>query len=268
MLANFLIGLREGLEASLIVGILVAYCIKSGRKAALPGIFWGTLIAVLFSIGVGVLLTEFVEVAPAGINEVIAGFASILAVVFVTWMIFWMARQSKNMRKELHEKIDQAGEKNITLILVAFFAVIREGIETAVFLWSASRATGSDTNPVLGASLGLAIAAVLGYLVYRGALKLNLSKFFQVTGAFLIIVAAGILAYGIHELQEIGWFPFLTQTTYDLSGVITPDSWIDTLLRGTISFRSAPSMLESVFWFGYVAIVGWLFLKPAKVKTN
>jgi high-affinity iron transporter len=137
-----------------------------------------------------------------------------------------------------------------------------------VFLWSASRATGSDTNPVLGASLGLAIAAVLGYLVYRGALKLNLSKFFQVTGAFLIIVAAGILAYGIHELQEIGWFPFLTQTTYDLSGVITPDSWIDTLLRGTISFRSAPSMLESVFWFGYVAIVGWLFLKPAKVKTN
>ncbi len=94
MLANFLIGLREGLEASLIVGILVAYCIKSGRKAALPGIFWGTLIAVLFSIGVGVLLTEFVEVAPAGINEVIAGFASILAVVFVTWMIFWMARQS------------------------------------------------------------------------------------------------------------------------------------------------------------------------------
>ena len=268
MLANFLIGLREGLEASLIVGILVAYCIKSGRRTALPGIFWGTLIAVFFSIGVGVLLTEFVEVAPAGINEVIAGFASILAVVFVTWMIFWMARQSKNMRKELHDKIDQAGEKNITLILVAFFAVIREGVETAVFLWSASRATGSDTNPVLGASLGLAIAAVLGYLVYRGALKLNLSKFFQVTGAFLIIVAAGILAYGIHELQEIGWFPFLTQTTYDLSGVITPDSWIDTLLRGTISFRSAPSMLESVFWFGYVAIVGWLFLKPAKVKTN
>ncbi|MFM8927821.1 MAG: FTR1 family protein, partial [Rhodoluna sp.] len=193
MLANFLIGLREGLEASLIVGILVAYCIKSGRKNALPGIFWGTLIAILFSIGVGVLLSEFVDVAPKGINEIIAGFASILAVVFVTWMIFWMARQSKNMRQELHDKVDQAGEKNLTLILVAFFAVIREGVETAVFLWSASRATGADTNPVLGATLGLAIAAILGFFVYKGALKLNLRKFFQVTGAFLIIVAAGIL---------------------------------------------------------------------------
>ena len=268
MLANFLIGLREGLEASLIVGILVAYCIKSGRRNALPGIFWGTVIAILVSIGVGVLLSEFVEVAPPGINEIIAGFASILAVVFVTWMIFWMARQSKNMRAELHQKIDQAGQKNSTLILVAFFAVIREGVETAVFLWSASRATGQDTNPVLGATLGLLIAAILGYLVYRGALKLNLSKFFQVTGAFLIIVAAGILAYGIHELQEIGWFPFLTATTYDISNIIEPDSWIDTLLRGTISFRSAPSMLESVFWFGYVAIIGYLFLKPAKEKKN
>ena len=268
MLANFLIGLREGLEASLIVGILVAYCIKSGRRSALAGIFWGTAIAVLFSIGVGLVLTEFVNVAPAGINELIAGLASILAVVFVTWMIFWMARQSKNMRKELHEKIDQASEKNLTLILVAFFAVIREGVETAVFLWSAGRATGSDTNPVLGASLGLALSVFLGYLVYRGALKLNLSRFFQVTGAFLIIVAAGILAYGIHELQEINLLPLLTQTSYDLSGVITPGSWLETLLRGTISFRAAPSILESIFWFSYVIVIGWLFLKPTKTKTN
>ncbi len=264
MLANFLIGLREGLEASLIVGILVAYCIKSGKKKALSGIFWGTLVAILVSIGVGIALSEFVEVAPPGINEIIAGFASILAVVFVTWMIFWMARQAKNMRQELHDKVDQAGEKNFTLVAVAFFAVIREGVETAVFLWSASRATGSDTNPVLGATLGLLIAAVLGYFVYRGALKLNLRKFFQVTGAFLIIVAAGILAYGIHELQEIGWLPFLTTTSYDISNVIPKDSAIDTLLRGTISFRSAPSQLESVIWLSYVLVIGWLFLKPAK----
>ena len=264
MFANLLIGLREGLEASLIVGILVAYALKTGNKKSATNILWGTLLAVLVSIGVGVALAEFVAVVPEGTNEIIAGVASIIAVIFVTWMIFWMARQSRNLKSELHSKIDNAKQNNFTLVAVAFFAVIREGIETAVFIWSASRATGEDTNPIFGATLGLSIAAVAGYLVYRGALKLNLSKFFQYTGAFLIVVAAGIFAYGIHELQEVGLLPFLTQTTYDLSGVIEKDGWLDTLLRGTISFRSKPSYLESIIWFGYLITVGWLYLKPQK----
>jgi len=176
-----------------------------------------------------------------------------------------MARQARGLKAELHEKIDTAVKTSaLSLVGVAFFAVIREGIETAVFLWSASRATGDDTNPVLGATLGLITAAILGYLIYRGALKVNLSKFFKYTGAFLIIVAAGILAYGVHELQEIGWFPFLTDTSYDLSGVIEKGGALDTLLRGTISFRSKPSMLESLVWFAYVIPVAYLYLKPAK----
>jgi len=262
--ANFLIGLREGLEASLIVGILVAYAVKTGRTKTVGQILIGTALAVLVSVGVGIALAEFVAVVPEGINELIAGFASILAVVFVTWMIFWMARQSRALKSELEGKFDTAAAKNITLVAVAFFAVIREGIETSVFIWSASRATGQDTNPVFGAIIGLVIAAGLGYLVYRGALKLNLKKFFQYTGAFLIIVAAGIFAYGIHELQEYGLLPFLTGTTYDLSGVITKDSVVDTILRGTISFRSAPSYLESIVWFAYVGVTGWLYLKPKK----
>jgi high-affinity iron transporter len=117
---------------------------------------------------------------------------------------------------------------------------------------------------VLGATLGLVVAAGLGYLIYRGALKLNISKFFKYTGAFLIIVAAGILAYGIHELQEIGWLPFLTEKAYDVSEFITKDSFIDVLLRGTVSFRSAPAILESVFWFAYLIPVAFIYLKPAK----
>ena len=167
MFANLLIGLREGLEASLIVGILVAYALKTGKNKSVTNILLGTLLAVLVSIGVGIALAEFVAVVPSGTNEIIAGLASITAVVFVTWMIFWMARQSRNIKSELHSRIDNAKQKDLTLVAVAFFSVIREGIETAVFIWSASRATGEDTNPFLGATLGLLIAAVAGYFVYR-----------------------------------------------------------------------------------------------------
>ena len=264
MLANFLIGLREGLEASLIVGILVAYLNKTNNKKGAIAVLWGTLAAILVSILVGIALTVFVSVAPHGINEMIAGLASILAVVFVTWMIFWMARQSRALKGDLQKKVDLASASSLTLVGVAFFAVIREGVETSVFLWSSGRAAGDDTNPVLGATLGLVVAAGLGYLIYRGALKLNISKFFRYTGAFLIIVAAGILAYGIHELQEIGWLPFLTEKAYDVSEFITKDSFIDVLLRGTVSFRSAPAILESVFWFAYLIPVAFIYLKPAK----
>ena len=265
MLANFLIGLREGLEASLIVGILVAYLLKTDNRKGAIAVLWGTLVAILVSILVGLALSEFVAIAPAGINELIAGLASILAVVFVTWMIFWMAKQSRALKSELHNRIDSAGKASTaTLVGVAFFAVIREGVETSVFIWSASRATGTDTNPILGASLGLVVAAGLGYGVYKGALKLNLAKFFKYTGAFLIVVAAGILAYGIHELQEIGLLPFLTGNSYDLSGVIPKDSAIETLLRGTISFRSKPSWLETIVWFSYAIPVAFIYLKPVK----
>jgi high-affinity iron transporter len=262
--ANFLIGLREGLEAALIIGILIAYSLKTGRKTT--GIILGALAAVLVSVLAGLALTEFVSVVPEGTTEIIAGITSILAVVFVTWMIFWMARQSRNLRAELHGKIDSAKTKSVTLVAVAFLAVIREGIETAIFIWSAARATGSDTNPVLGATIGLLVAAVLGYLVFKGALKLNLSVFFKYTGAFLILVAAGILAYGLHELQEVGLLPLLTQTSYDLRSVIEPNGVLDTLLRGTFSFRAAPSILETIAWLSYVMLVGWLYLKPK--KTN
>ena len=265
MLANFLIGLREGLEAALIVSILVAYLIKTGNSKGARTVLWGVVVAILTSVLSGIAIAEFIQVVPEGTNEIIAGLASIIAVFFVTWMIFWMARQSRGLKAELHQKIDTAaGSSTLALLGVAFFAVIREGVETAVFIWSASRATGAETNPILGAILGLLVAAVLGYLIFRGALVINLSKFFKYTGSFLIIVAAGILAYGVHELQEIGWFPFLTDTSYDLSSVIPKDGALDTLLRGTISFRSAPSMLESLVWFGFVIPVGYLYLKPAK----
>jgi high-affinity iron transporter len=265
LLANFLIGLREGLEASLIVSILVAYLIKTNNPKGARAVLWGTTFAVLTSVLVGIGIAEFISFVPEGTNEIISGLASIVAVFFVTWMIFWMAKQSRGLKDALHSKIDAAVTTSVmTLVGVAFFAVIREGIETSVFIWSASRATGNDTNPILGAVLGLLLSSALGYLIFKGALKINLSKFFKYTGAFLIVVAAGIFVYGIGELQEIGWLPFLTQTSYDLSGFIVEGSWLDTLLRGTISFKSAPTVLESIAWFAYVLPVAYLYLKPAK----
>ena len=264
VLANFIIGFREGLEAALIIGILAAYLVKLERRRELPTLWTGVIAAVAVSVGVGLLLGLVVENAPEGVNELIAGLTSILAVVFVTWMIFWMAQQSRALSKELRSQVDHAQRTAWAMAGVAFLAVVREGIETSVFLWSSSRAAGADTFPLLGALLGLIAAAVLGYLIYLGAVKLNLSKFFAYTGAFLIIVAAGILAYGIHELQEIGLLPFLTEHTYDISNIITHDSALDTVLRGTISFRSAPSQLETLVWFAYLIPTAILYYRGTK----
>lgn len=266
MLANFVIGFREGLEAALIVGILAAYLVKLNRQSDLPRLWVGVFSAIAVSVGLGVLLAVVVENVPEGTNEIIAGVTSILAVVFVTWMIFWMAQQSRALSSELRSQVDQAHKSAWAIAGVAFLAVIREGIETSVFLWSSSRAVGADTQPLFGAFLGLVAATILGYLIYLGAVKLNLSKFFGYTGAFLIVVAAGILSYGFHELQEVGLFPFLLEKTYDLSGVIEPGGVLDTLLRGTISFRSAPSQLESILWFCYIIPTAVLYYRSTKKK--
>lgn len=267
MLANFLIGLREGLEAALIVGILAGYLVKIGRRNEFGKLFTGVGAAIGISILVGFTLTFAVTEAPSGINELIAGSMSIVAVVFVTWMIFWMAAQSKSLGKDLRNKVDNALQAStVTLVGVAFFAVIREGVETAVFLWSASKATGDETYPILGATLGLLVATVMGYLIYRGVLKFNLSSFFKYTGAFLIVVAAGILAYGFHELQEIGVFssleqafPILTSNAYDVSGIIEKDGVVHSILKGTISFRVTPSNLEAIVWLLYIVPVSIIY---------
>lgn len=264
MLANFLIGFREGLEAALIIGILAAYLIKLDRRHELSKLWLGIALALAISVGLGVVLGVVVENVPEGTNELIAGLTSIIAVVFVTWMIFWMAKTSKALSKELRSQIDHADKSAWAIATVAFLAIIREGIETSVFLWSSSRAAGDDTLPLLGAMLGIVAASALGYLIYRGAVKLNLSKFFAITGSFLIVVAAGILCYGIHELQEIGLLPVLEAKTYDLSAVITPGGFVDTLLRGTISFRSAPSELESLMWFAYLVPTAIIYYRSNK----
>ncbi|MGI3786047.1 MAG: iron uptake transporter permease EfeU [Janthinobacterium lividum] len=269
MVANFLIGLREGLEASLVVSILIAYLVKTGRQQLLRRIWLGVGIAVAVSLGFGALLTFGPKGLTFTAQEAIGGSLSIVAVAFVTWMIFWMARTARAMSGELRSAIDRAAEAGRwSLAVVALLAVGREGLETAIFLWAATQAaagtTGSTTQPLVGAVLGLAVAVVLGYLVFRGAVKINLSRFFFWTGIFLIFVAAGVLSYGVHDLQEAGILPGLDTLAFDVSRVVPPTSWYGTLLKGVFNFSPATSVLEALVWVAYVVPVLTVFVRQGR----
>ena len=265
MLANFLIGLREGLEAALVVGILIAYVVKLGRFDVLPRIWLGVGLAVALSLGLGALLTFGAYGLSFEAQELIGGLLSIIATAFVTWMIFWMLRAARGLSRELRSEVDShLSGAGWGLVLVAFLAVGREGIETALFIWAAVQASGSTTFPLIGAALGILVAIVLGYLIYRGVLRINLTKFFTYTGVFLIIVAGGVLAYGVHDLQEAGFLPGLNSLAFNVSAIIPPDSWYGTLLKGIFNFSPATTWLEAIAWVAYVIPVLTIFITTVR----
>ncbi len=273
MLGNYLIGLREGLEATLVVVILVAYLVKSDRREMLGRIWGGVAIAVAVSLAFGALLTF----GPRGLSfeaqETIGGLLSIVAVGFVTWMVMWMARSARSLSGDLKNRVDVAAAAGgASLVLVAMLAVGREGLETALFLWAATQAAtnsdGSTVGPLLGAALGLATAVVLGYLFYKGAVKINLAKFFKWTGAILIVVAAGVLGYGLHDLQEARVLPGLNNLAFDVSGAIPPDSFVGTLLKGTLNFSPATTWLQAVAWVSYVAVTMTVFFRVIRRSSR
>ena len=268
MFSNYLVGLREGLEASLVVVILVAYLVKSGRRHLLAPIWAGVALAVGISLAFGALLTF----GPRGLTfeaqEMIGGSLSIIAVGFVTWMIFWMAKSARTLSGELKSRVDAAQMSKASMVGVAMLAVGREGLETALFLWAATKSASSGsqgaTGPLLGALLGILTAVGIGVLMYRGAIKLNLGKFFMWTGGLLIFVAAGVLAYGVHDLQEARFLPGLNNLAFDVSDTISPDSWLGALLKGTFNFSPATTWLELAVWLTYVACVLPIFIKRVR----
>jgi high-affinity iron transporter len=269
MLANYLIGLREGLEATLVVVILVAYLVRSGRRELLPRIWGGVAVAVLVSLAFGALLTYGPKGLTFSAQEALGGSLSIVAVGFVTWMVMWMARSARSLSGDLRGQVDRAAlAGGLSLVLVAMLAVGREGLETALFLWAATQATTatgrSTALPLIGAVVGLATAIVIGYLFYRGALRINLGKFFTWTGAILIVVAAGVLSYGVHDLQEAGVLPGLNSLAFDLRGVFTEDTWIGTLLKGTVNFTPNTTWLQAAVWLVYVVVTMTLFFRVVR----
>lgn len=269
MLANFLIGLREGLEAALVVSILVAYLVKTGRTERLSDIWLGVAAAIALSLGFGALLTFTSQNMSFQAQEAFGGIMSILAVGLVTWMIFWMRRTARFLKRQLEGKMaDALSMSRIALIVIAFVSVAREGIETSLFLWTATQAASSGgSSPIVGATLGLLTAAGLGYLLYRSAVRINLAKFFKYTGVGLVVVAAGVLAYGFHDLQEAGWLPGLNSIVFDISAQIPLSSWYGTLLKGAFNFNPAPTLVELVVWACYLVTVMTMFLWPAKAPA-
>jgi len=268
VLANYLIGLREGLEAALVVSILVAYLVKTGRRDRLVHVWLGVISAIVLSFGFGAMLTFTSSEMSFKAQEAFGGFMSILAVCLVTWMIFWMKRTARFLKAELEGKVDRALDMGMfALFGIAFVSVAREGIETSLFIWSTTQAT-SGTRPFTGAMLGLLTAAALGYLIYRSAIQINLAKFFKYTGMGLIVVAAGVLAYAVHDLQEAAILPGLYNTVFDVSEQVPLSSWYGALLKGAFNWNPQPTYLEATVWLTYLVVVMTLFLRPPRSRKS
>lgn len=268
MLSSFLIALREGLEASLIVGILIAYVVKTSRRSLLAPIWGGVGLAMVLSFALGGFLSfTSAELTSRG-EELFAGTTSLVAVVLVTWMVFWMQRTARQLKGELHAKVEAAASVGpLAIATAAFFAVAREGLETALFVYSNFQAVGAKGAATLGLILGLTFSVGLGVMIYRGAIRFNLSTFFTATGVALVVVAAGVLSYGVHEFQELGWLPGGDSYAWDISSWMAKDSILGSLLSGTIGFDVNTSWLQLFIWAGYLALVLSLYLKPAEKKS-
>jgi high-affinity iron transporter len=262
VLANYLIGLREGLEAGLIVGILVAYLGKLGRRDLLGRLWIGIGIAVAVSLGVGALLTWGPYALTFEAQEILGGVLSLVAVAMVTWMIFWMGTHGAGLSRELRGQMDAAIDRSwIAIVVLGAISVGREGVETALFVW-ANVAGGND--PVLGtlgAVLGILTAVAVSWGISKGLVRFNLSVFFTWTGLFLILVAAGVLAYGIGDLQEASVIPGGETHAYSLVAVVPPGSWIDSVLGGIFNFTPEPTWAQVIAWLAYVALTMTLYLR-------
>ncbi|MBB5870247.1 high-affinity iron transporter [Allocatelliglobosispora scoriae] len=259
---TFLIGLREGLEATLVVSILVAYLVKSDRRGKLPLVWLGVGLAVALSVGAAALLEYTAAHLTHEQQELFDAITSIVAVCFVTWMIFWMRRAARSIGGELRDKLSEAiGIGSVAVVGMSFLAVAREGLETAVLFFATIE--GSDSPWYVVAILaGILTSVVIGYFLYISAVRINLTKFFTWTGALLVLVAAGILKYGVHDLQEADVLPGLNDHAFDLSNVIDPTSWGAQLIAGMFNLTVQPSVLEMVAWGAYAVPVLILFLMP------
>ena len=271
-LANFLIALREGVEAALIVGVVAAYLVKVGRRNLLPKVWFGVIIAAALPLSLGAIMTWGPYTLSFQAQEILGGTLSLVAVAMVTWMILWMSSNSRQFARKLREDTaaQLASGSEWGVVWIAFIAVAREGIETALFVWATikSSAENAIAAPALGVVTGLLVAVVIGWLIYTGAARINLSIFFNITGLLLIFVAAGIVSYGIGDLQEASVIPGWGTPIYDItayldgsvSSWLTTSSWWWTLLEAMFNVNASPTHLQLIGWVLYIVIILPLFL--------
>ena len=273
--SGLITGLREGVEAALIVAIILAYLDRTGNRRYFQRVWVGVGAAAALSVAVGVGLWVTIGGLPEPAEQVFEAVAMILAASVVTWMLFWMRRMAANMRGELQAAVDRSlTEASVWgLTFLAFAAVIREGIETSLFLLgqvaAASSEAGGSVAVLIGALIGLALAIVIGYGFFRGAHVINLRLFFRWTGVALIFIAAGLLSHAVHELIEIGVITVGTTTAFDLSGVLPHSgegfaALVGSLLRAMFGYTSQPEWITFLTWLGYIVVVLTLYLRPVR----
>lgn len=274
MLPSYLLSLREGLEAALIIGIVLGALRKIRRTDLAPALWLGTLIAVGFSILAAVLLTLFGLSLEGGAEQIFEGFTMLLAAGILTWMIFWMSGQARYLKGELEDGVNKAaastGERAI--FWLAFVAVAREGVELALFITAAFFVGGNENiglntiQTLAGVVLGLGTSILLGWSLLATTVRLDLRRFFQVTGLLLILFAAGLVAHGIHEFNEINWIPSIVEHVWDVNAFIDEKSIMGELLKTLFGYNGNPSLTEMIGYFGYLITVTFLFTRGATVK--
>ena len=263
LVGSGLIGLREGLEAGIVVMILVAFLVKSDRRDALRWVWLGVGGAVAMTIGVFLAIRYGAYNLTGLAAEAIAGIASLVAVAIVTSMVLWMRRTSVALSGQLRSGMSKALETGAGAVaLLSFLAVGREGFETALFM--VGYAEAETAWPLIGLVIGVIAAAGISWLMYAGAIRINLSKFFTYTAAFLIVVAAGILSYGVGALQTVGWLPGASHRAFDISSVFDWSSWYGQVLQGVLNVTPTPTVLQLLAWLTYLAVVAVLFRFAAK----
>lgn len=270
MLPTFVIGLREGLEAALIVGIIAAFLVQQGRRDALRWMWLGVVVAVLLCAGAAWALHVAEENLPQREQEQLETVIALVAVGMITWMIVWMRRHSADLKGDLQERASLAlvSGSALGLILMAFLAVLREGLETAVFMLAAFQQSDRPGLTGTGALLGVAVAVVLGYLIYRGGVKINLSRFFRVTGVVLVLVGAGLLAFAVHTAHEAGWWHLLLGRAVDLTWLIDPGSVQSALITGMFGIQPEPTWGELLAFAIYAVPMTIYVCRPQRPKAR
>lgn len=267
MLPSFVLALREGLEAALIIGIVLGVLRKTGRqnfsKTVWLGVISAFVVSVLASIGLNWVGTEFTGQG----EQLFEGFTMLLAAGVLTWMVFWMRDKSKTMKQKIEGGVHQLaqGQSQRALFFLAFVAVVREGIELSLFLLAA-RLASNPFQEFLGASLGISTAALLGWIIFASSHRLSLSRFFQSTNVLLALFAAGMVGLGIHEFNELGWIPSIVEHVWNLNGVISNESTLGQMLKALVGYTSNPSLSQVIAYLGYFGVLAGLFW--AKHQTS
>jgi len=257
MFPAFLLSMREGLEAALIVGIVLGILRKLNRDDLKSSIWLGVFSAVVVSLGVGGLLTAFGSSFEGKVEQVFEGVTMLLAAGILTWMIFWMNRQGRQFQNKVESDIRKAvviKSSRRVIFLLAFFAVVREGIELALFLTATTFAVQGG-SVMVGALVGLGVAVLLGWLLFSTSIRLDVKQFFQVTGVLLILFAAGLVAHGVHEFNEAGWIPSIIENVYNINLVLDEKSTAGVMLKTVFGYNGNPSLTEVIAYLGYYVLV-------------